>query len=130
MQSERVLEYAILVAAALDEHMQLRRLYMSPQRRDVLLFLRELFAMAKTLPQTARDAFYRYLWHERLFAVVASTVSLQQRIALCCYSERTAVVRQSSLHSCVPFFDALVMVLADSRADAAERTACMEVLLH
>jgi hypothetical protein len=30
----------------------------------------------------------------------------------------------------VPFFDALVMVLADSRADAAERTACMEVLLH
>ncbi|CAM9606959.1 unnamed protein product, partial [Laminaria digitata] len=34
------------------------------KRRDVLMFLRELFNMAKTLQVAPRDAFYRHLWDE------------------------------------------------------------------
>ncbi|CAM9426576.1 unnamed protein product [Pylaiella littoralis] len=34
------------------------------KRRDILMFLRELFSMAKTLQVTAKDAFYRHLWDE------------------------------------------------------------------
>ncbi|CAM9755521.1 unnamed protein product, partial [Hapterophycus canaliculatus] len=34
------------------------------KRRDILMFLRELFNMAKTLQVAPRDSFYRHLWDE------------------------------------------------------------------
>lgn len=34
------------------------------KRRDILMFLRELFNMAKTLQAAPRDIFYRRLWDE------------------------------------------------------------------
>ncbi|CAM9865364.1 unnamed protein product, partial [Chrysoparadoxa australica] len=44
------------------------------RRRDTLMFLRELFAKAKTLQMTQRDAFYRYLWNEVNFLDVFTPI--------------------------------------------------------